>query len=156
VIDVGEPLGASQFVAGDRLFTTSQSGVELWNASSGARLARIDIKVNDGAHVDPAGELAAIPIDETTRAELRSLPGGELRGTLASSALLYSAAFDPEGRRIVTANAQGLVEIWDTAGRRLGVLRGHTKAAMSALFSPDGRRVLSASLDQTARMWNAT
>ncbi|XXX41697.1 protein kinase [Sorangium sp. So ce117] len=69
---------------------------------------------------------------------------------------LNSAAFSPDGKRIVTASWDKTARVWnaDGAGEPV-VLRGHSKAIWSAAFSPDGKRIVTASWDKTARVWNA-
>ncbi|NNH67888.1 P-loop NTPase fold protein [Rhizobium laguerreae] len=67
-----------------------------------------------------------------------------------------SAAFSPDGARIVTASTDGTARIWNAAtGKRLNELSGHTGVVKSAAFSPDGRRIVTASEDGTARIWDA-
>ena len=67
-----------------------------------------------------------------------------------------SAAFSPDGSRIVTASQEKTARIWDTAtGKQLQVLRGHEAGLWTVVFSPDGSRVLTASEDKTARLWDA-
>ncbi len=67
-----------------------------------------------------------------------------------------SAAFSPDGTRIVTASADGMARIWNaTNGRRLNDLSGHTGVVQSAAFSPDGTLIVTASDDTTARIWDA-
>jgi WD40 repeat protein len=69
-------------------------------------------------------------------------------------AALRSAAFSPDGKRIVTASLDMTARLWDAAsGRELGVLRGHSEPVMSATFSKDGTRVVTASADGTTRVW---
>jgi WD40 repeat protein/TPR repeat protein len=69
---------------------------------------------------------------------------------------VISAAFSPDGRRIVTASADKTARVWDAAGgQQLRVLSGHTDVVESAAFSPDGRRIVTASFDKTARIWDA-
>ena len=68
---------------------------------------------------------------------------------------VYSVAFDQDGRRLITASADGTARIWDaTTGQELQVLRGHTGAIYSAAFSPRGRLAATASADKTVRVWN--
>ena len=72
-----------------------------------------------------------------------------------------SAAFSPDGARVVTANDQGTAQVWDAATRKSlsppFVHRESVKSAWlnSAVFSPDGARVVTASYDHTARIWDA-
>ena len=67
-----------------------------------------------------------------------------------------SAAFSPDGRRIVTASWDKAARIWDAAdGRAIATLAGHEGEVYSAAFSPDGRRIVTASWDKTARIWDA-
>ena len=69
---------------------------------------------------------------------------------------INTAAFSPDGSRIVTASRDKAARIWDAAtGKEIVVLRGHDKAVSSAAFSPDGSRIVTASWDKTARIWDA-
>ncbi|MCB8927747.1 MAG: hypothetical protein H6652_19200 [Ardenticatenaceae bacterium] len=52
---------------------------------------------------------------------------------------VWSAAFSPDGTRIVTASADGTARLWDGEGRLLTVLEGHSARVRSAAFNPDGR-----------------
>jgi len=92
----------------------------------------------------------------------------ELRTFRGHFGSLWSAAFSPDGRRIVTGGgrAGGLsslaeipdrtVRVWDVAtGRVLVECRGHAAEIASVSFSPDGKQVLSVSTDHTARLWDA-
>jgi WD40 repeat protein len=66
------------------------------------------------------------------------------------------AAFSPDGRRVVTASADGTAQVWDAAtGDPVTPPLKHNGAVNCAAFSPDGRRVVTASEDGTARMWDA-
>jgi WD40 repeat protein len=67
-----------------------------------------------------------------------------------------SAAFSPDGKRVVTASDDNTARLWDAdTGKEAAVLKGHTNRVWSAAFSPDGKRVVTASADNTARLWDA-
>jgi WD40 repeat protein len=60
-----------------------------------------------------------------------------------------SAAFSPDGERIVTASADKTARLWDAeTGEQIG------EPLTAQAFSPDGKRIVTASADKTARLWN--
>jgi WD40 repeat protein len=67
-----------------------------------------------------------------------------------------SAAFSPDGKRIVTASDDTTARLWDAAtGKQIRELTGHAGIVLSAAFSPDGKRIVTASFGGTARLWDA-
>lgn len=74
---------------------------------------------------------------------------------LEDSNPVYSAAFSPDGQRVLTTSGN-TASIWDaTSGQLIRKLQGHRGNVYAAAFSPDGQRVVTGSRDQTARIWNA-
>jgi WD40 repeat protein len=75
-----------------------------------------------------------------------------LEGHLAP---IWSAAFAPDGRRLVTAAEDGVTIVWEIAdGSTVSRLEGHTSAVYGVAFSPDGRVIATASGDGSVRLWD--
>ena len=60
-----------------------------------------------------------------------------------------TAAWSPDGTRVVTASSDDTARIWnaDGSGQPI-VLEGHNGVVETAAWSPDGTRVVTASIDQ--------
>ncbi|SEE86480.1 WD-40 repeat-containing protein [Rhizobiales bacterium GAS191] len=70
---------------------------------------------------------------------------------------IRSAAFSPNGSRVVTASKDKTARLWDAAtGNPIAILSGHLGEVESAAFSPDGARVVTVADDKTARVWDGT
>src|SRR5262249_5133991 len=66
------------------------------------------------------------------------------------------AEFSSDGRRVVTASADGTARIWNVAdGKETCRPLAHGAPVAFAAFSPDGRRVVTLGLGR-ANVWNAT
>jgi WD40 repeat protein len=62
-------------------------------------------------------------------------------------------AVSADGQRIAAAMSDRSVRIWDTSGKELAKLRGHTDLVLDVAFSPDGTQLASAAYDKTIRVW---
>ncbi|HEX5058084.1 MAG TPA: protein kinase, partial [Kofleriaceae bacterium] len=62
-------------------------------------------------------------------------------------------AVSADGERIAGAMGDRTVRVWDSQGRSVAVLRGHTDLVMDVAFSPDGTQLASVSYDKTIRVW---
>ena len=70
---------------------------------------------------------------------------------------VFTAAFSPDGQRVVTGSLDDTARIWDVVtGKVLRVFRGHSGAIRSVAFSPNGQRIVTANSDHTARVWDVT
>jgi WD40 repeat protein len=69
---------------------------------------------------------------------------------------IYSVAYSPDGKRIVTGSTDKTAKVWDVqTGQELMTLRGHSNLVNAVAFSPDDRRLITASFDNTARIWDS-
>jgi WD40 repeat protein len=149
--------------------TLNRRQVEIDHAQANI-LAELSASKLSGGNYDIALRLAS----RGTRIDL-ALPADKTRASPAAAALaaavsqanwrfalgghddaVNSAAFSPDGSRIVTASDDKTARIWDVASaKEIAVLRGHDSRVNSAAFSPDGSRIVTASWDGTARIWDA-
>ena len=57
---------------------------------------------------------------------------------------VYSVAYSPDGKRIISGSDDHTIKIWDANTRNvLQTLKGHTAHVLSVAFSPDGHRIVS-------------
>jgi WD40 repeat protein/serine/threonine protein kinase len=136
-----------------------QSQARLLTQSAAQRLKDSDVAGAQGVILEvltnpafaPVHTSAAISVFQDIRAadmQLAVLSGHQDR--------IYSAAYSPDGTRIVTGSIDKTLRIWDArTGVQLVVLAGHLGNIFSVAYSNDGTRIVSASSDKTARIWDA-
>jgi WD40 repeat protein len=65
-------------------------------------------------------------------------------------------AFSPDGARLASAGADGMVRVWDRqTAKEVLTLKGPDDAITTVAFSPDGRRLAAGSTAGTLRVWDA-
>jgi WD40 repeat protein len=62
--------------------------------------------------------------------------------------------FSPDGKTIATASFDHTAKLWNSNGKVLATLQGHTKPVVDVSFSPDGQTIATASRDGTVKLWN--
>ena len=73
--------------------------------------------------------------------------------TLTENARIYSIAFSPDGKTLVSGG-QLQTCLWDVStGQRRETFRGHALAVNAVAFSPDGATLASGSYDGTVLLW---
>jgi WD40 repeat protein len=121
-----------------------------------------------GLHLDAASAVVLSPEERSVVAVaenagvlklLDATTGELLRAFEGRSASVSQAAYSPDGRRVISASADGTLNLWDVATGRLTRTFGRPsdRAGESAVaFSPDGRSLVSGSGDGILKFWDIT
>ncbi|BDI31535.1 hypothetical protein CCAX7_35860 [Capsulimonas corticalis] len=161
---------------GTHVLTASKDGAKIWDAQTGQGIFTIKggksgfafaalspdqsriLTASDDQTIDTDG----LYIGNDVTFEIWDVKTGRETLTIkAGSATLKSAAFSPDGSRIVTAGSEGSfennnVKVWDVrTGSKLLTLKEGQTAISSVAFSPDGRRIVTGNDDNTAQVWDA-
>ncbi len=157
---------------GQQVRLTVSTSITLWDAATGQPIARRQ-HIQPGSAELPTiltfapdgNSILIVGIDENT---LHFVPGkyagvaqiwnpttDKIQARFPHEAIINSAAFSPDGRRVLTASRDKSARIWDsTTGENLRTLL-HDDEVRAASFSRDGRWVVTASDDKTVRVWDA-
>lgn len=74
---------------------------------------------------------------------------------LEHPAIVWSVAFSPDGRWLVSSHGDGSIVLWDTVEReRVASFNEHSAPVRAVAFSPDGIRLASASEDRSVIVWD--
>jgi WD40 repeat protein len=75
---------------------------------------------------------------------------------LEYESIVWSVAFSPDGRWLISTHGDGSILIWDVANRELEAnLREHSGGVRGVAFSSDGKKLATASQDHSVILWDA-
>jgi WD40 repeat protein len=140
-----------------------------WRQASVERSQAVSRQLASQSVQDSATDLGAALRDAVSAAQMAHtdeaeialnavLTGPHERFILDHQSTVTSARISPDGKRIVTASADGTSRVWDAGDGRLLLTLGTLRLAavvLSAAFSPDGQRIVTANQDGTAQVWDA-
>ncbi|HEX8115289.1 MAG TPA: protein kinase [Kofleriaceae bacterium] len=78
----------------------------------------------------------------------------ELARFASNAGRVWSAAFAPDGKRVLTTDDKS-ARMWDASSGQLLFTMNHGDTVYGAVFSPDGARIITAGGDGTVRIWSA-
>eukprot|EP00449_Zooxanthella_nutricula_P057963 CAMPEP_0198583312 /NCGR_PEP_ID=MMETSP1462-20131121/126588_1 /TAXON_ID=1333877 /ORGANISM="Brandtodinium nutriculum, Strain RCC3387" /LENGTH=341 /DNA_ID=CAMNT_0044314721 /DNA_START=36 /DNA_END=1058 /DNA_ORIENTATION=- len=135
---------------GERILSVDWEGITSdWDVATGSLVRTLPLKTDGEFHMfthavySPGGEriLTGVP----RGAKVWNATTGEVIASLNGHTVdVWSAAFSPCGRRVLTASVDHTAKLWDAwSGQLLATLKGHSAAVRVAAFLPDGRRALT-------------
>jgi WD40 repeat protein len=131
--------------------------VKLWDASTGLERAcwRADERAGFSCLAcSPDGALLATGSLHST-VKLWDLVSHQEQLTLPEQASVKAVSFADAGQKLIVANGQGSVTLWDRASQQPTKIHdGGENPLLSLATTADGRRVLAGSIDGTVNLWD--
>jgi WD40 repeat protein len=93
--------------------TTLSDSLEIWDTATGHVISTLPTAADDGAAFSADNSLVAVADLETTG--IWDTASGQLVATLPSHADVDSIAFSPDGKLLLTADADGNTRLWDVS-----------------------------------------
>ena len=144
------------FAGGTRLVGVDCFGyAKFIDVASGKVIAAHKAHQDNGraAAASPDGRLVATGADNIVLWD-----GATLRkiARLEHPAVVWSLAFSPDGRWLVSTHGDGSIMVWDPVDHeRVANLSEHSGPVRAVAVSQDGRHIASASEDRSVIVWNA-
>jgi len=148
---------------GKQIATLSESGpsyLRIWDATTGERLREVELGLDGRVIATTAGDLAYSPdgtqiVVAYTNPVVRVIDAatGEVTLEIKHEKTVHSAAFSPDGKRIVTVDPDTDAPIvWDAeTGAMLPAVKAGSSVGAAA-FSPDGRQIVGSG--EKIQLWD--
>src|SRR5262245_10918121 len=157
------PITAVEFSPdGSQVVVGGYHELTVWNASDGTLVRRIGGvgQRTYAIHFSPDGQLLAVACGAPGKhGEVRLLKpeSGELVKVLGTTTdVVFDCAFNPQGDRLATAAADGVVRIFDVAsGSEQLTITSHSDWVFAVAWNSDGTQLATGSRDKTAKVFDA-
>jgi WD40 repeat protein len=145
---------------GRYLITDSDQDIYLWSMPGGEQIAHIDKEVAGDPFMEVLGirddgGLVLVRSFEENSVQIRSIPDLKIAAKLLHEDDVFSAAFNRDGSRLLTASRDKTARVWDTSTWQEVTRVSANDFMYSASYSPDERFFMTASGDGFARIWAA-
>src|SRR5581483_5018402 len=100
-----------------------------------------------------AGSAILVPLDAQEKPDLPKA----LATLKGHGELVYTVAFSPDGKHLVTGSFDNTIKLWEANGKELKTFagpNGHQKMVLSVAFSGDGQMLASGAADNTVKVWD--
>lgn len=162
-VGLGYSADGTQLATIDHDASASETLVKIFDANSGklVRETRIAQPWRDVLGVGFSPNLKRVVLMPVADSPMRvwDIKTGQSLATLAVTNgynLFPSAAFSPDGRRLIVAIDDTAAKILDPAtGKELMTLCCHGSTVTEGAFSPDGKRVATVGWDSKVKLWDA-
>jgi WD40 repeat protein len=134
------------------------ASVRIWDPNSGELLNTLKGHANDVQEVVFLDEerVATCSSDKTVRIwDVLAKPVRVPRTLRGHMVPVWSVAYDPTERKLVSTDEMGLIKVWDAdTGAELATARGHSGSIWNLTFCPKSRCFATAGNDATVRLWD--
>jgi|GEM_PF-570564 len=137
------------------------SDISLWDFYKNSPKKRIDFEAPDimKLRFSPDGKIFVSAsginaVGAPGEINLWTYEGNHIKTMKGHNDMVFDVNFSPDGKKIVSASADGTIKLWSVDGTLLDTFKGHNGWVRNVGFSSDGQAIVSFSDDDTVRFWS--